>query len=75
MSVTIHTIVATYIEHPDAGPVVAVGGDFYNAMLRVNERLARRGMWNHLDLPEGDASVIRSTPQGNVKFTMEKHTI
>lgn len=71
----VYTIVATYIDDLHANPVLGIGSTFAKAVEVVNVRLNRRGTWNDLRLPDGDASVIRSTPQGNIRFNMEYNEV
>jgi len=63
--------------------LVGVGKSFDDAVQRINTKLARatgkhlgnEHHWIYLPLPEGDASVIRSTPLGAVQFCMEHHDL
>lgn len=63
--------------------VVAVALNHEEAVRRLNTKLARAtgsylgndSHWIYLSLPEGDASVIRSTPLGAVQFCMEWHQL
>lgn len=71
----IYTIVATHSDTPGAVPVIGVGSTFARAETMLNDRLARKGEWIYLHLPEADASVIRSTPQGNIRFAMEHFNV
>lgn len=63
--------------------LVAVARDHDDAVRRINDKLARATgnylgnsqHWIFLNLPFGDASVIRSTPLGAVQFCMEQHEL
>lgn len=66
-----------------AQTLVAVARDHEEAVRRLNTKLARAtanylgngSLWIYLSLPNGDASVIRSTPLGAVHFCMEQHEL
>lgn len=68
----VHIIVATFLAQPGAAPVIGAGTSFSKALDHINVRLARKGSWINLNLPEGDSSVIRSTGLGQIRFDMER---
>jgi hypothetical protein len=76
--VVVHSITASNINSRlGVAPVVALGCTFEEAVQRINQRLSNLDQtnWMYLELPQGDASVIRSTPIGSIMFTMEQHRL
>lgn len=61
----------------------AAAATFEIAVQRINEKLTRAfrrkhgadSDWTNLNIPEGDASYIRSTSLGNIRFLIERHEV
>lgn len=72
----VYVIVGTFFDQLAASPVVGAATSFYRAQEIVNQRLSRLSPhFEHLNLPDHDASVIRSTVLGNIKFNMERFEV